>query len=518
MNTPTAQTVKGHWVGGFELSGRWVFMQAHFLISEGTTRATIDFPLDGEENLMPIHLNIMPARVQFEVQRDSGSLLFEGRLKDGVIVGDAWLGKTQSHFRLVQVTQPKLSIHDDYIGTYRLAPERLVFVGNLLGSTLVAYHDFESADVRAIFPSSESTFFAGPALLIPSPLKVELAFTRDQQGLVTGLIWRQPGQSDVFVPKVKLQQEQVHFANGDVTLAGTLLLPLSAGPHPAVVLIHGSGPQTRHMVRLLGDTFARHGIAALTYDKRGVGESTGDWTASSFDELAEDALAGVRFLRNHRAIKPDQIGLCGGSQAGWIAPMAAARSRDVAFTILIAGPAVSIARQNVQNAEHSLRADGFSEGDIQTAVAHIALWNHVCCTGQGWEQFQRSLEQARQASWSAYAWSLEAPPSADEAIAARAEMERDPVPILQQVTCPVLALFGESDTVVPIAENKDLMEYALRSGGNKDYVIRVLPKANHIFLESATGASKEYARATKWVPEYLQIIMGWTLERVNVAG
>src|SRR6185295_6731149 len=99
------------------------------------------------------------------------------------------------------------------------------------------------------------------------------------------------------------------------------------------------------------------------------------------------------------------------------------------------------------------------------------------------------------------------PPAADEAAAIRTEMERDPVPILQQVTCPVLALFGESDTVVPVAENKALMEYALWSGGNQDYSIRVIPKANHIFLVSETGANRSYPRTTKWVPDFLQIIM-----------
>src|SRR5712692_7886380 len=86
------------------------------------------------------------------------------------------------------------------------------------------------------------------------------------------------------------KQEEVSFRNGDVTLSGTLLLPSTEAPHPAVVFLHGSGSEGRYAARFLAEYFTRHGIAALIYDKRGVGKSTGDWKRSDFNDLAGDAI------------------------------------------------------------------------------------------------------------------------------------------------------------------------------------------------------------------------------------
>ena len=129
------------------------------------------------------------------------------------------------------------------------------------------------------------------------------------------------------------RREEVTFRNGAVSLAGTLTLPSGIKPHPAVVFIHGSGPDSRENYSFYAELFARHGIATLIYDKRGVGASTGDWRRVHFRDLAEDALAGVRLLRSHKDIDASRIGLWGGSNGGWVAPLAASLSNDVAFVI-----------------------------------------------------------------------------------------------------------------------------------------------------------------------------------------
>src|SRR5258708_24595284 len=98
------------------------------------------------------------------------------------------------------------------------------------------------------------------------------------------------------------KQEEVSFRNGDVTLSGTLLLPLTEVPHPAVVFLHGSGSEGRYAARFLAEYFTPHGIAALIYDKRGVGTSTGDWKRSDFNDLAGDSIAGIHFLQQRNEI------------------------------------------------------------------------------------------------------------------------------------------------------------------------------------------------------------------------
>jgi dipeptidyl aminopeptidase/acylaminoacyl peptidase len=145
------------------------------------------------------------------------------------------------------------------------------------------------------------------------------------------------------------------------TLSGTLLLPLTKGPHPAIVFLHGAGAEGRYASRFLAEHFARYGIAALVYDKRGVGKSTGDWKRSDFGDLAEDAIAGISFLQQRKEINPRQIGIYGHSQGGMIAPLIASRAKEVAFVISGAGSAVPLYEAEVNSItkyiEHRPRAE-----------------------------------------------------------------------------------------------------------------------------------------------------------------
>src|SRR3954471_18375871 len=142
------------------------------------------------------------------------------------------------------------------------------------------------------------------------------------------------------------------FLNGDTRLAFTLDLPPGKGPFPTIVLGHGSGRTTRDQLTRLGSRFTQLGFAVLRFDKRGVGESTGTYvfvgtkdSPEVFPQLASDVAAGVRFLRTRPEIKPQQIGLAGISQAGWILPLAARELGDAAFLVLLSGPVCSVGQE-----------------------------------------------------------------------------------------------------------------------------------------------------------------------------
>jgi alpha-beta hydrolase superfamily lysophospholipase len=128
-------------------------------------------------------------------------------------------------------------------------------------------------------------------------------------------------------------ETEIEFASGDLTLAGTLFMPRSAGPHPAVLLVHGDRPGERDGYRPYVQHFARNGIAALIYDRRGSGKSGGQWRGARFEEFAADALAGVRFLRDRKEIDKAWVGLWGISQGAWVIAIAAATPADVAFIV-----------------------------------------------------------------------------------------------------------------------------------------------------------------------------------------
>jgi pimeloyl-ACP methyl ester carboxylesterase len=141
------------------------------------------------------------------------------------------------------------------------------------------------------------------------------------------------------------------FSNGDVRLSYQLDLPQRTGRVGAVVIGHGSGTTTKEQCRFLAGGFLSRGFATLCYDKRGVGQSSGDYSSVGpansvrmFDLLGGDMAAGVEFLRTRPEIDPGRIGLAGNSQAGWIIPVAASRANP-AFMILLVGPTITVGEE-----------------------------------------------------------------------------------------------------------------------------------------------------------------------------
>jgi hypothetical protein len=161
----------------------------------------------------------------------------------------------------------------------------------------------------------------------------------------------------------------VSFHNGAVTLSGTLCIPRTPGRHAAVVLLQGSGGETRWGTnRFIADRFARSGIAALVYDKRGSGASTGDWKMSSYDDLANDAIAGIDLLAARPDMDAKRIGLHGHSEGGIIAPIAAVHAPSkVAFVIAEDTVAGLVRDQDVYRVSHQIRQAGFTEVQVERA-------------------------------------------------------------------------------------------------------------------------------------------------------
>src|SRR5215813_1105213 len=265
-------------------------------------------------------------------------------------------------------------------------------------------------------------------------------------------------------------QEEVHFRNGDVTLAGTLTLPKTRGTHPAIVFTHGGGPDTRDLSRFYADHFARVGVATLIYDKRGVGASSPDlvdWGRSSRDDLVGDALAGVQLLKSRQEINPKRIGLYGPSNGGWVVEYAAIQSKDVAFIIVVSGGAIPGWQSELYRVEAESRAEGFSEDEIKAAVDFMQQKFQVARTGQGWEQFAALIERSRKEKWFQF-------------VLAPRSLERlreswdpyDPYADLQKLSIPVLAIFGELDTEVPSVRIAEVTRKALGSSGSKDYLVK----------------------------------------------
>jgi pimeloyl-ACP methyl ester carboxylesterase len=334
-------------------------------------------------------------------------------------------------------------------------------------------------------------------------------------------------------------EEEVTFTNEDLKFAGTLTLPDASGPHPAVVMITGSGPQNRDeevfgfkIFRVIADHFTRNGIAVLRYDDRGVGGSTGKNSDGTSEAFATDALAAIRFLKTRPDINSGQIGLVGHSEGGIVAPIAASRSDDVTFAVLIAGTSVTGAEILYEQGALIAKANGATEEDLVEMRDGQTRTFKAIRTGQGWEELEA---QAREQ----VAKSLEEMPEEDRAKISDPEehinnvvntqlagvktpwfkyfLDHDPKVALRKTKVPVLAIFGELDLQVPPSQNLAPMEQALKESGNEDYTIHVFPKANHLFQEATTGSPTEYGGLPKeFVPGFLELMTEWIQARTSV--
>src|SRR5690606_4160698 len=173
--------------------------------------------------------------------------------------------------------------------------------------------------------------------------------------------------------------EDVTFRNdqADVTLSGTLTLPSKEGTYPVVVLISGSGPQDRNSeyaghrpFLVIADYLTKNGIAVLRYDDRGYGQSTGNFNIGTSMDFSYDVESAVAYLNTRKEIKNDQIGLIGHSDGAMIAPMVAARSNDVSFIVLLAGPGVAGPQLLLERQQLLERKMGLSEVEIQKSTKH----------------------------------------------------------------------------------------------------------------------------------------------------
>ncbi len=241
------------------------------------------------------------------------------------------------------------------------------------GNELKAFIDFIDLDVIDIpFPVTRR----GERFRLerPQPSGNPIVFDGEVIGNTFLGKWNGFGVDGSFVMKRSVARakayrgEEVSFSNGDVTLSGTLLIPNDREKSPAVVLVHGSSPNERTTYRSWARHFAENGIAALIYDKRGSGKSTGNTRSASMENLADDALAGIKMLRLRRDIDAGKVGIAGHSQGGWIAPLAAARSGDVAFVIVSGAAAVTPAEQSIFHRAGVMREAGMTEIEIGEAT------------------------------------------------------------------------------------------------------------------------------------------------------
>jgi pimeloyl-ACP methyl ester carboxylesterase len=310
-----------------------------------------------------------------------------------------------------------------------------------------------------------------------------------------------------------------------IQLAATLTIPTGKGPFPAVVLITGSGQQDRDESLLghkpflvLSDYLTRKGIAVLRSDDRGAGGSGGNFAAATTADFATDVEAAVAYLKTRPEVDPRCIGLAGHSAGGVIAPMVAARNRDIAFIVMMAGTGVPGDRIIVAQVVAGAEAEGMSHDAAAAAGVRqkriLDLVEQEKDESVLKEKLRAELKDVPEAQFATAFKQLTSPWY-------RYFLTYDPSPALRKVTCPVLVLNGAKDTQVPPKLNLPAIRKALEDGGNRDFEVDELPGLNHLFQHAKTGAFSEYAQIEEtFAPEALEKIASWIgrVEAVPAGG
>ena len=264
------------------------------------------------------------------------------------------------------------------------------------------------------------------------------------------------------------------FDHGETTLSGVLTAPADT-PHAGLVFLHGSGPADAAHWSAWAEQFAQHRIACFSYDKPGVGGSSGDWMRQSFDDRAGEALAAVRHLRRDPALTEAPVGVLGMSQGAWIGPHAASLSDDVALVVALSGSSSGPRRQDRYRVEHELARDGFREADVTEALRVWDECDALFRRGVDDSALNAAVEAYRDRDW--FGYFVFADPRLIPL--GRLIWDYEPLPFIERCRCPLLAVWGSEDALVDAAESRSDFARTLERAGNDEACLVTIEGADH---------------------------------------
>ena len=363
----------GTWLGGFgNLEGedpRWV----PFMLKVHASGNRVEGQLDGRFK-GAVKGKLTQGGLRFSTRLSRRDLECEAEREESFLLGSCNFESERLTFRMTEnhgITPDEVT---PYLGLYEVAPGHRIAIA--IEEAIMLAIDLKTSWSRGLFPEAGDRFFAGPKLAVPYPVDHRITFTRDAAGDVSGFVMESPGGTVEARRCCIGRTEEMTFESDGARIAGTLHLPQGEGPFPAMVWVHGSGRAVRQGAMHFPAFLAGEGYAVLAFDKRGIGKSGGSYELPDgstygvpyFRRRASDVLAGVRSLHKRPDIDSDWVGLVGVSQAGWVAPMAA-KSEDVAFTVILSGGATALSLED----KHSRwSGENFARGGtVEDVIARL---------------------------------------------------------------------------------------------------------------------------------------------------
>ena len=508
------RTAEGNWVGGAQVTGKYVFLRGRIETKDGKSSAVIDAPLRSHSAStevlrvgktvsfgLPIDGNSLQLKGLVEAERITGSVA----RADGTKVGDAVLR------RWTPVDSKILSL---YSGDYNVGDSRMITIqGGRFG---LYYYDSGTGTYGIAYPSSSTEFFLGPAALHFDRVASRISFITDAAGRVLEVRLRDGHSSPLKgLPTKEFRTADVVVPNGDIRLSATVRVPQTDNRHVGVVLIHGSGPQDRNGfnggLRIHADELARRGITVLTYDKRGVGSSSGDFDKSTYEELKADALSMVRYLRARSDLGLTRVGVWGISQGGQLAPMVAAAEPSIGFVANTSGTVTNPEEQEIYRTIAQLRAEGLDEATVRDGTTLQILKFYYARTGIGWQGYQEYYQRYHNAVW--FEEIIGSPPTKEGTAWAfwRAINVIEPSEFWRQVPVPSLVIFGGRDRLTPVERSIALFRQAMARAGNQRVEVKLFPEATHDMHEDPTGQINQMTDIQRYQPGYFDLLSNWII-------
>ena len=325
------------------------------------------------------------------------------------------------------------------------------------------YFDLRTADYRTIYSTgSPEHFTIGFRFQVPVPKFADLTFK-------SGTLTIAAAGATTTAQKVLYRQSEVTIPASGAQLAGEITEPLGRGPHAGIVIVHGAERGERYFYDVWVGVYASFGLAVLTYDKRGIGASTGSWpgqlaTTRALQVYADDAYAALDFLSHWPNVDARRVGFHGGSQGGWTVPLAMQRHGAGAFAVLVSAPATTVDQTD-------LWAGFTNGGESPPSESSEAMLAEVRATHSGY----------------------------------------DPSPALRALKIPVLWLLGTNDRTVPTEVCVEIINSLHKS----NFTVQLLP-AGHSLLVNASGLQADDARSAGLAPELVPALKTWAISVTSV--
>ena len=398
--------------------------------------------------------------------------------------------------------------YDELLGDYITETNQLIVIGR---SQVKLYAFFENTnEYRGLSKVNATTWTVGKAIL-SNEVNQTFKFKGDKIE-----IYENGKKVATALKKEFYKNEKVTYINAKgIKLGGTVFIPKKPNGK-AIVLTHGSGQQDRNgyasIIRLLADQFAREGITVLTYDKQGVGQSEGNSDYESFTDLAQDAIAGIDFLKSRKDLILTKIGLGGSSQAGWIIAKAIEANNnkvDFALTIGAAGSGITVIEQNIYNTEVSMKCIGtYSKNQINNVISQQRLFFEYLVNQSNakiLDEFTSNIEKDTLIRDRLFPKSSQIDLKNRNQWFTALEVNFNPLPIWKSYSKPVLMLFSEFDDSTPAKEVK----FKVDNLKNKSIKTELLANGQHIGLETNSVCKNEFSDLTKFNNVFFVKIKTW---------